>query len=105
MRDLASPFGRTFTATDAEDLAVALKALASPQRLRIMSMLHAQGPLTAAVMQSRLFLSQPTVSHHLRILDQAGVTEWSQDGVFYPRTLVTSRMTELARLLRPGGRR
>jgi ArsR family transcriptional regulator len=59
----------------AEDLAVLLKAVADPVRLRIVSLIGASdsGELIVGDLVERIGLSQPTVSHHLRVLTEAGL--------------------------------
>lgn len=103
MRDLVSPFAAGFTPGQAAALAATLKVLAEPQRLRIVSLLHSEGALGPVELAGHLGLSQPTVSHHLRILDAAGLTRWHQDGSHYRRTLDVDALAELALLLRPRG--
>jgi ArsR family transcriptional regulator len=67
---------------EAERLATALKALAEPTRLRLLSLLQAQPDNEACVchLTEPLGLSQPTVSHHLKVLLQAGLVERDQRG-------------------------
>ena len=67
---------------DAEDLARALKALADPARLRLLSLIQAQPGHEACVchLTTPLGLSQPTVSHHLKVLLLAGLVEREQRG-------------------------
>jgi len=69
-------------ADDAEHLAVALKAIADPARLRLLSLIQAQPDHEACVchLTEPLGLSQPTVSHHLKVLLQAGLVEREQRG-------------------------
>ena len=69
-------------ATDAERLAAALKAIAEPARLRLLSLIQAQPDHEACVchLTEPLGLSQPTVSHHLKVLLQAGLVEREQRG-------------------------
>ena len=69
-------------ATDAEKLASALKAIADPARLRLLSLIHAQPENEACVchLTEPLGLSQPTVSHHLKVLLEAGLVEREQRG-------------------------
>jgi len=67
---------------DAEDLAGRLKALADPARLRLLSMLLAapgQEACTCDLVEP-LGLSQPTVSHHLKVLAEAGIVESEKRG-------------------------
>jgi ArsR family transcriptional regulator len=67
---------------DAEQLASVLKAVAEPARLRLLSLIQAQAGHEACVchLTEPLGLSQPTVSHHLKVLLQAGLVEREQRG-------------------------
>ena len=67
---------------DAARLAQALKAIADPARLRLLSLLQAQegGEACVCHLTEPLGLSQPTVSHHLKVLLQAGLVEREQRG-------------------------
>jgi ArsR family transcriptional regulator, arsenate/arsenite/antimonite-responsive transcriptional repressor len=67
---------------DADELAGALKAIADPARLRLLSLIQAQPDREACVchLTEPLGLSQPTVSHHLKVLLQAGLVEREQRG-------------------------
>ena len=67
---------------DAEQLAAGLKAVADPARLRILSLIQAQPDREACVchLTEPLDLSQGTVSHHLRVLREAGLVERDQRG-------------------------
>jgi ArsR family transcriptional regulator len=67
---------------DAEQLATGLKALADPARLRLLSLIQAQPGCEACVcnLTAPLELSQGTVSHHLRVLREAGLVEREQRG-------------------------
>jgi ArsR family transcriptional regulator len=69
-------------AEDAERLAAALKAIADPSRLRLLSLIQAQPGHEACVcnLTEPLGLGQPTVSHHLKVLLQAGLVEREQRG-------------------------
>jgi len=68
--------------TDAQRLAALLKVLAEPARLRLLSLIQAQPEGEACVchLTSPLGLSQPTVSHHLKVLLEAGLVERDQRG-------------------------
>src|SRR5262245_11344305 len=70
------------SAEEADDLAAALKAIADPARLRLLSLIQAQPEHEACVchLTEPLGLSQPTVSHHLKVLLQAGLVEREQRG-------------------------
>ena len=67
---------------DAERLSGALKAIADPSRLRLLSLIQAQPGREACVchLTEPLGLGQPTVSHHLKVLLQAGLVEREQRG-------------------------
>ena len=70
------------TADQAEDLARILKALAEPTRLRLVSMVaaHEGGEACVCDLTEPLGLTQPTISHHLRILVDAGIFTRDQRG-------------------------
>jgi ArsR family transcriptional regulator len=74
--------GPPLQSEDAEQLAGALKAIAEPARLRLLSLIQAQPDREACVchLTEPLGLSQPTVSHHLKVLLQAGLVEREQRG-------------------------
>ena len=63
-------------------LAARLKALADPARLRLLSLIQAQpgGEACVCHLTEPLGLSQPTVSHHLKVLLDAGLVEREQRG-------------------------
>ena len=67
---------------EAEQLAGQLKALADPTRLKIVSMLATDvaGELCACDLPAVLGKSQPTTSHHLNLLTEAGLIEREQRG-------------------------
>ena len=69
-------------ATDARRLAALLRVLAEPARLRLLSLIQAQPGAEACVchLTEPLGLSQPTVSHHLKVLLEAGLVEREQRG-------------------------
>ena len=68
----------------AEELAGALRVLADPARLRLLSLIQAQPDGEACVchLVEPLGLSQPTVSHHLKVLLLAGLVEREQRGTW-----------------------
>jgi len=69
-------------AADAEQLGSALKTIADPTRLRLISLIQAQPNHEACVcnLTEPLGLSQPTISHHLKVLLEAGLVEREQRG-------------------------
>lgn len=60
---------------EAERLAAALRVLADPARLRLLSLLgaHPNGEACVCELTGPIGLSQPTVSHHLKVLTDAGL--------------------------------
>jgi ArsR family transcriptional regulator len=69
-------------AHEARRLAASLKVLADPARLRLLSLIQAQpgGEACVCHLTEPLGLGQPTVSHHLKVLLQAGLVEREQRG-------------------------
>lgn len=64
----------------ADTMATRLKALGDPTRLRLFSLISASGEQCACDLTEPLGVSQPTVSHHLRILLDAGLVAREQRG-------------------------
>jgi ArsR family transcriptional regulator len=69
-----SPGAPPLRAKEFEDLSSRFKALADPTRLAIVNRLASRGDSCVCEFNS-LGLSQPTISHHLRILREAGLIE------------------------------
>jgi ArsR family transcriptional regulator, arsenate/arsenite/antimonite-responsive transcriptional repressor len=87
----------------AEAMAPMLAALADPVRLRIVSMLIAapDGSCCGCDLEEPLGLSQPTVSHHLKVLREAGLIQGERRGRWVHYGLVPSRLAEIADALTP----
>ena len=68
------------TESGAEDLAIRLKALSDPARIRLVSLIAANGEMCGCDLTGPLGLSQPTVSHHLKILANAGLLHREKRG-------------------------
>ncbi len=92
-------------AGQAADLARLLKALADPTRLRLVSMVaaHEGGEACVCDLTEPLGLSQPTISHHLKILVDAGIFTRDKRGVWAYYALVPAAMDALAAVLSTGG--
>jgi ArsR family transcriptional regulator, arsenate/arsenite/antimonite-responsive transcriptional repressor len=88
-------------AGDAESLAAALKVLADPARLRLLSLIQSQPGHEACVchLTEPLGLSQPTVSHHLKVLLGAGLVEREQRGSWAYFRVLTEPLAALRALL------
>ena len=66
-----------------ERLVAAFHALADPTRLEILRLLAAQpGPTCACDVVEHFDLSQPTISHHLKVLREAGLLRASRRGIW-----------------------
>jgi ArsR family transcriptional regulator len=88
-------------AENADNLARALKALADPARLRLISIVAASDGAEACVcdLTEPLGLSQPTVSHHLKVLVDAGFLTRSKRGTWAYYALVPGALDSVSRLL------
>jgi len=88
--------GLRWSMEEAEQLAVMLKALAHPVRLQIVEILsRLGGQVCVCDIESQFDLSQPTISHHLKVLRQAGLIDAQQRGVW---VYYTTRPAALAQL-------
>ncbi len=88
-------------ASDAEHLAVTLKALADPARLRLLSIVASTENQEACVCDliDPIGLSQPTVSHHLKVLTAAGFLTRSKRGTWAYYRLVPEALEQVTTLL------
>ena len=89
------------TQPQADDLAKSLKAIADPARLRLISIIAASDGQEACVcdLTEPLNIGQPTVSHHLKVLADAGFVTRSKRGTWAYYKLVPGALDSLARLL------
>jgi len=90
---LAAPLGLD----DAAELASGFQALADPVRLRVLSILASspEGEVCVCDFVGPLGKSQPTVSHHLRILSEAGLVHGDRRGKWVWYSLNRERLSEL----------
>ena len=88
----------TISAADAETFSRRLKALADPVRLRLVSIVAASEGQEACVCDliEPVGLSQPTVSHHLKILTEAGFLSRSKRGTWAYYRLVPGALDAAA---------
>ena len=86
---------------DAESMALILKAVADPARLQLLSILKYAPNQEACVcdLTAPLGLSQPTVSHHLKVLADAGLLTRERRGSWAWFSLVPLRLNELRSFL------
>ena len=94
-------FEELLSEVEADELAAILKAIADPARLRIVSLIanSESGEICACDLPDLLERSQPTVSHHLSQLANAGIVEREQRGKWAWFSLRTDRLDSLCRLL------
>jgi ArsR family transcriptional regulator len=93
---LASPLQRD----EAEEVALLLKAVADPARLQLLSIMRASagGSACACDLTPAVGLSQPTVSHHLKVLTEAGLVTRERRGNWAWFTVVPERLEQMARI-------
>jgi ArsR family transcriptional regulator len=87
----------TISDADALALATTLKALADPARLRLLSLIaaHEGGDACVCDLTEPVGLSQPTVSHHLKVLVDAGLLVREKRGVWAHYTLVPGALAAI----------
>jgi ArsR family transcriptional regulator len=88
----------------AVELAKGFHALADPARLRLLSLIAAQsdGEVCACELVEPLGRSQPTVSHHLKVLYEAGLVDRDKRGSWIWYRVVPGRLDALREALAPG---
>ena len=94
---------RRLDTAQADELATIFRALGDPGRLRLLSFLAAQpgGEACVCNLTEPLGLSQPTVSHHLKVLTAAGLLERERRGTWIYYRLRLERLGELCEALMP----
>jgi ArsR family transcriptional regulator, arsenate/arsenite/antimonite-responsive transcriptional repressor len=84
---------------DATELATVLTALADPVRLRLLSIVAAHGEVCSCHLEEPLGKSQPTISHHTRVLAEAGLIEADKRGKWTWWSIVPGRFTSVREAL------
>jgi ArsR family transcriptional regulator, arsenate/arsenite/antimonite-responsive transcriptional repressor len=99
----ASVLAAPLPAGDASDLAQAFKALADPVRLRLLSLIAsaAEGEACSCDLEEPVGKSQPTVSHHLSVLADAGLITKRKSGRWVMCRVVPGRLDALRAALAP----
>jgi len=89
------------SAEQAEEVAPLLKALADPVRLRLMSLVasHPGGEACVCDLNDAFDLSQPTISHHLKVLHEAGLLDRDKRGVWVYYRARTQALSSLGLLI------
>ncbi|MFK0014428.1 ArsR/SmtB family transcription factor [Streptomyces sp. NPDC091027] len=90
----------------AADLAKVFKALGDPVRLRLLSMIASRdgGEICVCDLTPAFDLSQPTISHHLKQLRQAGLIDSERRGTWVYYRLLPEAVERLGAVLRLPGR-
>ena len=84
---------------DADELAAAFKVLADPARLRLLSMIASADEACACDLVEPIGKSQPTVSHHLAVLTEAGLVTREKRGKWAWYRAVPERLAVLRDVL------
>jgi ArsR family transcriptional regulator len=89
------------SAEQAERVAPLLKALGDPVRLRLMSLVasHPGGEVCVCDLNSAFELSQPTISHHMKVLYEAGLVDREKRGVWVYYRARTGALASLGALI------
>ena len=88
------------TAPEAEAVAAIFAALGDPVRLRLFSIIAAEGEACSCNLEGPLERSQPTISHHTRILAEAGLIVGERRGRWVWWRVVPERLIVAERILR-----
>ncbi|MCW2845694.1 MAG: transcriptional regulator [Nocardioides sp.] len=85
----------------AERIAPLVKALADPVRLRLLSIVasHADGEACVCDLNDAFDLSQPTISHHLKVLHEVGLLDREKRGVWVYYRLNAGALRDFGALL------
>jgi ArsR family transcriptional regulator, arsenate/arsenite/antimonite-responsive transcriptional repressor len=88
-------------ADQAERIAPLLKAMADPVRLRLLSLVasHGDGEACVCDLNDAFDLSQPTISHHLKVLHEAGLLSRSKRGVWVYYRVQPEALADLGALI------
>ena len=94
--------GGVLTADEAERIAHTFKALGDPTRVRLLSLIAASDGGEACIcdLTEPVGLSQPTVSHHMKLLVDAGLATREQRGRWAYYRVVTDTLEQASRTLR-----
>jgi ArsR family transcriptional regulator len=85
---------------DAVDLAQRFKALSDPARLRLLSLIASCGEVCACELVDTVGVSQPTVSHHLKVLHEAGLLHRERRGKWIHYRVIPEAVAALRAVLK-----
>ncbi len=90
----------------ATGLAQVFKALGDPVRLRLVSLIgaHQGGQVCVCELSTAFSLTQPTISHHLKVLREAGIIDCERRGTWVYYWLVPAALERMSALLTPPAR-
>jgi ArsR family transcriptional regulator, arsenate/arsenite/antimonite-responsive transcriptional repressor len=93
--------GEPIDEATAAGLAQVFKALGDPVRLRLVSLIGARqgGEVCVCDLTAAFELTQPTISHHLKILKEAGIIDSERRGTWVYYRLVPAALARMATLL------
>lgn len=80
---------------EAAELGRVLAALADPVRLRLVSLVIANGRVCSCDLEEPLGRSQPTISHHVKVLSDAGLITGEKDGRWTWWSAVPERLAQV----------
>jgi ArsR family transcriptional regulator, arsenate/arsenite/antimonite-responsive transcriptional repressor len=89
------PETEPLTVSERDEIAARFKALADPTRVAIINYLSAADEICVCNLTETFDLSQPTISHHLKILREAGLVESARRGTWAYYRLVPAAIAEL----------
>lgn len=100
--DLTRALRPALTKEQASNIAQLLSVVSNPTRLQILSLIHESpsGSTRVADLTAALELSQPTVSHHVKVMHSAGIVARDPVGREVWYSIVPSRLSMIADLLR-----
>ena len=98
--------GEPLSETAAAGLAQVFKALGDPVRLRLVSLIgaHRGGEVCVCDLTAAFDLTQPTISHHLKVLREAGIIDSERRGTWVYYWLVPTALERMSALLSAPGR-
>lgn len=95
--------GEPLSEQQAVDLAATFKALGDPVRLRLLSLIaaHADGEACVCDLTGAFNLSGPTISHHLKVLREAGAITGERRGTWIYYRVLPETLQQLSAVLGP----
>jgi ArsR family transcriptional regulator, arsenate/arsenite/antimonite-responsive transcriptional repressor len=92
----------TLSEVEAQNTASIFGALSDPVRLRMLSLIASEPEVCSCALEGPLGKSQPTISHHTKILSEAGLIEGEKRGRWIWWHVVPDQLNHVARILTVG---